>query len=293
VYPRWLLLAVRFFFALLSLISPHVAGRVALRLFCTPRRHHRPGWEARIEEAGERLRLGPQLAARQFGRSGSPIVLLIHGWEGRGTQLGHFVEPLVAAGFQAIALDLPAHGGSPGTRTDLIECTEAVRKVGRDLGPLAAVIAHSFGGAVTTLALERGLEAKAVVLIASPSSIHDVLHRFGQLTGLSGPAMQAFRQAIERLTGVRLADVEIFERVARLQVPALIVHDRHDREVPFEDAERLAARWPRATLLATARVGHRRNLKDEEVIRRAVEFVASAWTQGAAGGARRRNPVAG
>jgi pimeloyl-ACP methyl ester carboxylesterase len=180
VYPAWLLLTLRSFFATLSFISPRAAGRLALRLFRTPHRHHRPGWEKHVAAAGEPLRVGPELAAHAFGPPGRPIALLVHGWEGRGTQLGRFVEPFVHAGFRVLALDLPAHGESAGARTDLIECTEALRKVGRDLGPLAAVVAHSFGGAITTLALERGLDAKAVVLIASPSSIDDVLRRFGK-----------------------------------------------------------------------------------------------------------------
>jgi pimeloyl-ACP methyl ester carboxylesterase len=189
--------------------------------------------------------------------------------------MGRFVGPFVAAGYRVIALDLPAHGASAGTRTDLIVCTEALRKVGRDLGPIEAIVAHSFGGAVTTLALERGLDAKSVVLIASPSSIEDVVRRFGELVGLRAKAMEAFRTALEDQTRVTLADVEIFERVATLKVPALIVHDRGDREVPFQDAERLVARWPNATLLATDGIGHRRILKDDDVIRRAVEFVTA------------------
>jgi pimeloyl-ACP methyl ester carboxylesterase len=274
VYPRLLLTALRAFFTVLGVLSPPAAGRLGLRLFCTPRKHHRPAWERHVADRGEALRVGPGLAAHAWGTG--PPVLLVHGWEGRGTQLGRFVEPLAGAGYRVIALDLPAHGESAGTRTDLIECTEALRKVGRDIGPLAGIVAHSFGGAITTLALERGLDVAAVVLIAAPSSIDDVIRRFGELTGLRRASMQAFRAGIERLTGVRLADVEIFERVAALRVPALVVHDRGDNEVPFHDAERLAAQWPRAVLMATERLGHRRILKDEKVIRRAVAFVAKA-----------------
>ncbi len=113
-----------------------------------------------------------------------------------------------------------------------------------------------------------------MVLIGSPSSVEDVVARFGELAGIRGAAMRAFRDGIERQTGVKMKDVEIFERVARLRVPALIVHDRGDPEVPFHDAERLAARWPGATLMATTGLGHRRILKDDEVIRRAVEFLS-------------------
>ncbi|MGH9348862.1 MAG: alpha/beta fold hydrolase, partial [Vicinamibacterales bacterium] len=274
MYARWLLLALRTFFAALGAVSPRTAGRLALRVFSTPRRHHRPAWERQAAERGARLRVGSNLAAHAWGVG--PVVLLAHGWEGRGTQLACFVDPLVAAGFRVVAVDSPAHGDSSGTRTDLIECTEALRKVARALGPLAGVVAHSFGGAVTTLALERGLDARSVVLIAMPSSIEDVVRRFGALIGLRGHALRAFRDGMERQTGVQMKDVEIFERVAGLTVPALIVHDRGDREVPFHDAERLSDRWPGATLVATDGLGHRRILKDEEVIRRAVSFIAQA-----------------
>jgi pimeloyl-ACP methyl ester carboxylesterase len=274
VYPRWLLATLRMFFETLSVIAPRAAGALAVRLFGTPQRHHRPGWEREIYARGSRMQLGSNLAARSWGEPRAPIVLLVHGWEGRGTQLGAFVGAFVIAGFRVIALDFPAHGDSTGRHTDLIECTEALRKVARDLGPLAGIVAHSFGGAVTTLAIERGMDVRAVVLVSSPSSVADVLARFGRMLGLGTRAMQAFRRGLEHRTGLKLADLEIYERAARLRVPALIVHDRDDRDVPFSDAERLAARWPTATLVATGGLGHRRILRDENVIERAVEFVA-------------------
>jgi pimeloyl-ACP methyl ester carboxylesterase len=274
VYPRWIFAAVRLFFRTLSVISPAVAGRVGLRAFRTPRRHHRPAWEKEVAERGTTIRVGANLAAHTWGDG--PPVLLVHGWEGRGTQLGRFVDPLVSAGFRVIAPDLPAHGDSAGTRTDLIECTEALRRIARELGPLAGVIAHSFGSPVTTLALERGLQTSAVVIIGGPSSVRDVVARFAALTGLGEEAMRAFRDGMTRQTGVRMKDVEIFERVGSLQVPALIVHDRDDSEVPFHDAERLAERWPGATLVETRGLGHRRILKDEGVIRRSVAFLCGS-----------------
>jgi pimeloyl-ACP methyl ester carboxylesterase len=273
VFPRWLLATLRAFFAVLSALAPGVAGASAVRIFGTPRRHHRPGWERDILDRGSRMRLASTLAARSFGEARGPLLLLVHGWEGRGTQLGAFVESFVNAGFRVIALDLPAHGDSIGSRTDLIECTEALRKVARDLGPLAGIVAHSFGGAVTTLAIERGLDVKSVVLISAPSSVDDVVARFGRMLGLGARAMQEFRRGLEKRTGVKLADVEIYERAANLRVPALIVHDHRDRDVPFSDGERLAARWPNATLMATNGLGHRRVLRDADVIERAVQFV--------------------
>ena len=273
MYRAWLVFLVRAYIRALAYVSPQATGRFALRLFSTPRRHHRPAWERQIADSGERVTLGPGLAARAWGSG--PVVLLLHGWEGRGTQLGRFVAPFAAAGFRVIAVDGPAHGESDGTRTDMIEHTEAVRRIGRELGPLAGIVAHSFGGAATTLAIERGLDVRSVVLISSPTSVQDVIGRFAVLVGLRDQSLAAFRAALEQQTGVPLRDIEIYERVSALQVPALIVHDRDDREVPFHDAERLTARWPGAHFYPTEGLGHRRILKDDDVIRRAVEFVAN------------------
>ena len=57
-------------------------------------------------------------------------------------------------------------------------------------------------------------------------------------------------------------------------MPALVVHDRGDREVPFEHGETLARSWPGARLMVTEGLGHRRILRDPEVVRAVVEAVS-------------------
>jgi pimeloyl-ACP methyl ester carboxylesterase len=53
----------------------------------------------------------------------------------------------------------------------------------------------------------------------------------------------------------------------------LVVHDRDDREVPIEHGRRLAATWPLAELRETDGLGHRRILRDPNVVATAVAFV--------------------
>ena len=102
-------------------VSPRLAAAWTERLFLTPRRHPVPARE-RDWLAGARwgeLRLdGRRLPTWSWGEG--PPVVLAHGWEGRGSQLGAFVAPLVAAGRRVVAFDAPAHGGSPGRTTNLI-----------------------------------------------------------------------------------------------------------------------------------------------------------------------------
>ena len=110
-----MLASIRLFFAVLGRLSPALAGRLAAKLFARPRRHARPARERELIARGTRVVLPDGLHATAWGAG--PTVLLVHGWEGRGAQLGALVDPLVAAGYRAVALDGPAHGDSPGVTT--------------------------------------------------------------------------------------------------------------------------------------------------------------------------------
>ena len=63
----------------------------------TPRRLAPREWEAALLRQGARLTLANGLLARSYGAG--PRVLLVHGWESRGMNLGMFIAPLTAAGY--------------------------------------------------------------------------------------------------------------------------------------------------------------------------------------------------
>src|SRR5919107_5916537 len=150
-----MLASIRLFFAVVGRLTPTLAGRLAAKLFARPRRHARPARESELIARGTRVALPDGLHATAWGAG--PTVLLVHGWEGRGAQLGAFVDPLVAAGYRAVALDGPAHGDSPGRTTTGPEFARALITTRDVVGSLAGVIGHSFGGFTALLALSRGL----------------------------------------------------------------------------------------------------------------------------------------
>ncbi|HET6763130.1 MAG TPA: alpha/beta hydrolase, partial [Longimicrobiaceae bacterium] len=192
--------AMRAGFRVLGAVHPRAAAKLATRLFFRPRRFDRPGREQQVLETGTPLDLRSGLRATQWGESG-PTVLLVHGWEGRGTQLGAFAGPLAAAGMRVVALDGPAHGDSPGSETNLLEFGRALVAVERELGPLEAVVAHSFGCASTLVATDIGLRPRRLVLIAGPSSIPDVLRRFAAMVGLPPRVEQILYRSVAARVG--------------------------------------------------------------------------------------------
>jgi pimeloyl-ACP methyl ester carboxylesterase len=252
-------------------------------MFVTPHRYARPereqavlatarphSFEVTLRSPG-RHRAKRSLAAWRWGFG--PAVLLVHGWEGRGTQLGAFVQPLVDAGLSVIAFDALGHGDSPDRQLTLTDLADCVADVVEQAGPLHAIIAHSFGAAAVLLAHARaGLDVPRTIFIAPNAILDDSVARFSSQLGLDDDDRAAFEHRLVAHTGVEFAALTLANLTAGRDSALLVVHDRGDREVPFTQGSRLAAAWPHAQLRETHDLGHRRILRDPDVIAAAVAF---------------------
>lgn len=276
---RRLMVMMQGIFHLCEMVAPELGGRLAYRLFTTPRRHKVPAWEREIRESGAPLVIpheGVELDALAWGNASDPLVVLVHGWEGRGTQMGHFVAPLVEAGFRVIAFDGPAHGRSPGNHTSLITFARVFDSIVTQQGAVHGIVGHSFGGAATLLAAQNGLDGARLVIIASPARIMYVMNNYRRLLGFGERVFDAFLARFERLQGMHPRDADLTLLENALCAPGLIVHDRDDTEVTYENGEALHRHWKRAQLLTTRGLRHRRILKNVEVIQAVVAFLRTA-----------------
>jgi pimeloyl-ACP methyl ester carboxylesterase len=264
---------VRAAVSVLSALAPGLAARALAELCLRPPRHRARGWERGA------LRGAEPFAARHPGgvvrgwRSGTgPAVLLLHGWGGRSAQLGAVADALVAAGCQAVAIDAPGHGSSSGRTASVPLYAGAISAAARAAGARAAV-GHSFGGAALTFAVANGLELDAAVLVGSPSTPVLYVEEFCDALGLRPRARAALQAQLEARVGRRYEDLDLLRIVAGARTPALVVHDRDDREVDPACGEALAAAWPGARLRRTTGLGHRRILRDGAVAAEVSAFV--------------------
>jgi pimeloyl-ACP methyl ester carboxylesterase len=254
---------------------PRVAGFVAEQIFVSPRRRAMRSSEARVMRQATPLAIaGSDTSAWTWGAG--PSVLLVHGWQGRASQLAAFVAPLVRAGYRVVAFDAPAHGASSGARTTLVHFARAVEAVARAAGPLAAVVAHSLGAAATTIALSRGMRAERVVFLAPMADVPAALARFSSYLGLDKTARHAFVARIERRTATPLEAIDGLRLATRLRVPLLVLHDETDAEIPLSESRALTALWHGARLVTTRGLGHRALVHDLDTVTRAVAFVVGA-----------------
>lgn len=60
-----------------------------------------------------------------------------------------------------------------------------------------------------------------------------------------------------------------------VKAPLLIIHDEDDVDVPLRDGKAYVEAWPGARLHTTRSLGHRRILRDPEVIGAVADFLAA------------------
>jgi pimeloyl-ACP methyl ester carboxylesterase len=280
---------VRSVFSGLQAVSPTLAAQLAARAMFRTHRKPRAEWEQRIAERAEHLTVdGPSgdIAVQRWGQG--RLVVLVHGWNGRGSQLGEFVEPLVDAGFQVVAFDAPGHGASDGSSSSLVHFANAFDAVVDALRPffqpIHGVVAHSMGGAAVMFALtraeeraraatERGAETPRLVFIAPPIDLHDFVSTVSSELGLSQATEQVLNSLVEQRIGHRMADLHALRHAEKMRAPLLVMHDEQDRAVPLACGESLVQAWPGAELRKTNGLGHNRILRDPQAIASAVAFL--------------------
>ena len=255
--------------------SPRLAARWAERLFCSPPRRpiseRMSAWLA----SGRRLDFpvgSRRVTAWSWGERG-PGVLLVHGWGSRGARFVDLGGALLASGFRVVTFDAPGHGASSGRLSAGPEFARAALGVASAVGPISAVVGHSLGGFASALAIERGLPARRAVFISPSANVNNYTAQFASLLGVDDPVMKSMRQRLERRLGFEWKRMDVPGFAPGMRIPLLVIHDRDDREVSWNDGAAIAAAWPGAQLVTTTGLGHHRIVSDSRVIGQVLSFL--------------------
>lgn len=275
---------VKAYFQIIGHLFPSIAGKTAFKMFTRPlkRARHRKSDEV-LERAkiSDFLYGGQMLKVYEWG-TGDKVILLVHGWESRGTAMRNFVGPFLRRGYKIVTFDGPAHGDSGGKEALLTQFGGAVKAILNRLGKVEGIIAHSFGGAASSYALEslgNQYNLKYLALVGVPSRM---------LTGING-IVRAFnvpnvvkRNMIKRLENanqIAINEADILHSSKSMNVnQVLILHDKKDEIVPYAEAERIASNLPNSKLVYTEGYGHYKILKNPDVVSRIINFFETPTT---------------
>ncbi len=267
-------------FSIAGRLSPTLASRLAYKLWFTPTRFKTPASEQKalnssvVEFHSIDNHDIATFSWEATDLTDAPIVLLVHGWSGRGTQLGAFVEPLTSAGYRVISFDAPAHGKSSGKQTNLYEVADVILGLQQHYGKFDSVITHSFGGPCTARAVQHGLKTDSIVSICPPATMFGLVEKFASALHLTKATSTSLVKLIETRFGKDIwQNICMENMVKNITTPGMVIHDAHDIDIPWEEGQTVAFAWNNAPFMITSGLGHRRILRDSAVIKAAVDFI--------------------
>lgn len=261
----------------LSWISPVWAARFAAWLFCTPIRFKMPKRELDMNrDSRQEVLIVPAIRKKivvyHYGNS-SKKILLVHGWSGRGTQLSVIADRLLQEGYSTVSFDAPAHGKSPGKRTQMLEFIESCLFLSRTFGPFTFGIGHSLGAMTLLQSTYRGAGFEKLVLIGSGNMVPDIMNDFIAKLGLPSNISTLMKRYFDEISGMDTQNLSAEIVTPEIQVPVLVIHDTKDHDVPVSAAYRIHQSLPKAELLITEGLGHRKILRDHIVMETMMKFL--------------------
>jgi pimeloyl-ACP methyl ester carboxylesterase len=262
-------LAFRQVLNLLSICAPRLTVRLVEKLFFTPGSYSLSVDEQRRLEQGESFHFqvhDRRICGWRWGNG--PGVLLVHGWNGSGIQFHRFIDPLVQAGYTAIAIDGPSHGASEGRSTSYFEFTDVVRAL---IEPsrgfcVRGVVAHSFGAAAVVNGLVHQKAALKTVLLAPALKLRELLFNAFDQHGIPRRIYENIIAAYEARFGYSLERDDPHLRLNELRSPVLVIHDQDDPVIAYRDSQALCRRYEQMTLKTTYGLGHKNIMTDPVVV---------------------------
>ena len=276
---------LRFGFQFGGAVFPTFFGKLAYRYFSHPRKRAKHKYNDDVLDSA-------QVADFQFntlnikyyrwGNPDHPLIVLIHGWESRGTALRGFVKPFLEQGYQVATFDAPAHGDSEGEAVNMPIYANCIGAFFQKVGVPHGIIAHSFGGNSTMYYLSRispETTLNRIVLVAAPSNIYKVLDDVAVLMHLAEAAKNKFFAKIETLINMPLKDCQVDKLSKQAKIGRLmLVHDDADKIVPFADSLAYHAAHSTSVLLNAKDMGHFNLMKKQEIKSEIVNFITSGYS---------------
>lgn len=259
-----------------SLISSKYASKKALNLFASPRKGRYTEAQRKIISTAlfEEVAFdGVSIATYRWKGNGKTI-LLNHGWESNASRWSYILDDLKAQDYNIIALDGPAHGRSGGKLFNAVLYSEFINVIAKKFKP-EVVIGHSVGGMASVFFMHSfPLDSvEKMVLLGAPAHFTGVFSRYKSLmgynnrisNGLDNIVLERFGKPVDYFSAANFAKT--------INARGLIIHDKNDKIIPYEDALLFSNRYKNSELISTNGFGH--GLKDPSLTPKIIEFINS------------------
>lgn len=231
--------------------------------------------DAALLEGLETFRFGVNNCRVAWSAGSGPLVILVHGYSGRGVQMAALARTLAAKGFRCVFFDAGGHGASETEKIGFSTFMTDTRDIIAHLGePVHALIGHSAGALAFMRARALfGIRAQKYAVISAPLFPYVPL---ATMRGKGAPEqsldyVKAVLSDQFQMSWASLVKGESF--VWEDGKEMLAIYDTEDPRVRHTDADEIGRLWPGTKITKTIGYGHNRILKAPEVLEAVANFV--------------------
>ncbi|TJY40703.1 alpha/beta fold hydrolase [Cohnella pontilimi] len=203
-----------------------------------------------------------------------PVVILAHGWGSGKSRMLRYVTPLYEAGYAILMFDARGHGESgpidaptvKSFRDDVLAALEYASRRDEVDSDCIAILAHSFGGFGSVLALKKTQKIRALVTDSMPARFDSIMKAYLSKSKLRRLPLPYFLLRIGMWrAGISSQEAAGFDLVPIIQsttTPLLMMHSLNDDYVPVSELQYLMDHAPRTRHRYLHTPGHRNSHKD-------------------------------
>ncbi len=200
-------------------------------------------------------------------------ILLVHGWESNSSRWRNKIEKLRKEGYNIIAIDAPAHGGSGSDSFDAILYSEFINVVSQKFKP-TIFIGHSVGAMSIIFFIHKKnySDANKIVLLGTPSTFAAIIERYKKIMGFSNKIDKGIDRYIKLTFGHPPSYYSAANFIKNINCRGLIFHDKRDPVIPYDDALEIDLQFKNAKLISTEGLGH--SLKGKYIYDEIIKFLS-------------------
>lgn len=257
-----------------SIVSSKYASKKALHLFASPRKGRYTDSQKSIIADSKQSFLeyeGLKIATYHWPSKGK-TVLLAHGWESNASRWNYILEDLKKQNYNIIALDAPVHGQSEGKFFSAVLYSDFLSVVCKKFTP-NVILGHSVGGMASVFCQysQQFKFLEKMILLGAPAHFTGVFSRYKQMMGYNNRISSGLDHLVKQHFGKPVDYFSAANFAKSIYSKTLVIHDSHDKIIPYEDAVLFHNRFPNSELISTSGFGH--SLKDVSLTRQIIDFI--------------------
>lgn len=199
-------------------------------------------------------------------------ILLIHGWESNSTRWQGMIQYLKKKKYNIVSLDAPGQGMSSGKEFNSVLYARFINEVCQKYKP-TFLVGHSLGGMTMFYAQSKYQFpfVKKMVGLGSPNIFNRITLNYKNLLSLNNRTYKAYLNVFTTNFKIDTSLYNTEKFIEKIDIPLLIIHDKNDLIVPYNDALQIVNKNPRVSFITTENLGH--SLVHNQVYKKTLSFL--------------------